>query len=497
MQHNIAAKNTLNTSNSGEKNADSLPARYLAIVARPQEIDRTLVNKLHRLTRKLDDDPYGDCLWGLVTGREASDALVMIKDASVPLVPKRAMGTTGFDARRFEKSFIITDWSPNQYAQAGLYEELKKEEVPESPEGMVFRWVEAWKDVDPEMIITSAHATQYNLEMPFGKGLIASMDGKFHVLRGDQLKEFAQFLRGAVFEGSETDLKAYIDRTKAPVMPVSTTPKIWIAAGNCLFGDAHKSPNSMVVTAISAAGCKSVVGYTVPSWYGKGGWGTLSTFTGTHDDMTLAEAFFLNNQAILDETITTYPALMQVSFDDSEFNPQRLETQAFIKAITDAGIEPSKDTLGLVHDRDSVAFYGDPARRIVLDPSTPVRARYRVKPTLSADGTKTDEVIVEFPEDFEGTVLYRFPRRFSPGASAVILQEQSVSASSDEGTEVAPDEETPSSNMGGRVHTQKRGKHANVSLLRENTVLTSDFMLLKNVKAKRGDSLLLIDPKAR
>lgn len=42
--------------------------RFMAVVARPEEIDRVLVNDLHRLSRRLDDDPYGDCIWGIVTG---------------------------------------------------------------------------------------------------------------------------------------------------------------------------------------------------------------------------------------------------------------------------------------------------------------------------------------------------------------------------------------------------------------------------------------------
>lgn len=33
--------------------------RFMAVVARPEEIDRVLVNDLHRLTRRLDDDRTG------------------------------------------------------------------------------------------------------------------------------------------------------------------------------------------------------------------------------------------------------------------------------------------------------------------------------------------------------------------------------------------------------------------------------------------------------
>ena len=55
-------------------------------------------------------------------------------------------------------------------------------------------------------------------------------------------------------------------------------------------------------------------GYTVPSWYGKGVCGTLGLLFSNHDASSLAEAWYLNNQFILDETMTRFPlSLIHIS----------------------------------------------------------------------------------------------------------------------------------------------------------------------------------------
>jgi zinc protease len=100
--------------------------------------------------------------------------------------------------------------------------------------------------------------------------------------------------------------------------------RVWLAAGNCLFGNVNHSPNSMCVTALSAYTCNQVVGYTVPSWYGEGGWGTLGTFFGNTAGTSLAEAWFLNNQFLLNRTQELEPKLMNVTFNGEQFSPSEL-----------------------------------------------------------------------------------------------------------------------------------------------------------------------------
>ena len=48
--------------------------RYACFVATSAETTRQFVAEVHRLTRQLDDDPYTDVLWGILTGYDAANA---------------------------------------------------------------------------------------------------------------------------------------------------------------------------------------------------------------------------------------------------------------------------------------------------------------------------------------------------------------------------------------------------------------------------------------
>ena len=57
--------------------SEALPAlkkhfpKYACFLATPGEAGRKFVAEVHQLTRKLDDDPYTDLLWGVLTGYDA------------------------------------------------------------------------------------------------------------------------------------------------------------------------------------------------------------------------------------------------------------------------------------------------------------------------------------------------------------------------------------------------------------------------------------------
>jgi zinc protease len=79
------------------------------------------------------------------------------------------------------------------------------------------------------------------------------------------------------------------------------------------------------------------------------GWGVGLLF----DDgrLSLSEAFFLNNQALVHQLATRYPSLLTVMPEVYD-SVERLAHQ--FRRI-------DRDALGLLWDRDTVAFYGDPA----------------------------------------------------------------------------------------------------------------------------------------
>ena len=67
--------------------------RHACFVAQSSEASREYVARVHRLTRRLDDDPYTDCLWGILTGRDAAAALRIASWAEPLVVRKVAAGT--------------------------------------------------------------------------------------------------------------------------------------------------------------------------------------------------------------------------------------------------------------------------------------------------------------------------------------------------------------------------------------------------------------------
>lgn len=434
--------------------------RFLAVVARPEEIDRTVVNDLHRLTRRLDDDPYGDCIWGIVTGYAPEDAM-RIASAESPLVMARAMGTTNIDSGRFSESMCILDWQPFQYAEQRGYKEkvtpsfytrgLREQEKGDQDSlGVTPKLTQYWEKNDPQFFATASHATQFNLEMPFGKGIIVSGNNQFHVLDKKQFQEFTTFLRGVLFNGKEDDLMAFIERSKAPVIKPGPGPAVWLAAGNCLVGDVMKTKNSMAVTALSRYGFNQLVGYTVPSWYGKGGWGTLGMLFSNHDNSSLAEAWYLNNQFILDETMTRFPKLMEVHFNSPDISGIKDDPE-FSKGMAAAGYGMGKDQMGLIHDRDTVAFYGDPAWVARLDESH-AKSPWHISWNDPEDAAKGFTVTAN--KDAKGRLGVWFPNRISAKTATVTVG----------------DAATPVDKMG---------------------LLTNDFLLLRELELKKGEKAVV------
>jgi zinc protease len=105
-----------------------------------------------------------------------------------------------------------------------------------------------------------------------------------------------------------------------------------------------------------------MMGYTVPTWYGYGGWGCLDYFIEQPGRYTFAEACFANHAALI-----------------HRLQPEFKERGAKLSA---------QDQRGLLHDRDVVAFYGDPAWVARMAPG-----RTAWDQTLSAtNGTYTLEI---------------------------------------------------------------------------------------------------------
>ena len=336
-------------------------ARYAALIATPEEIGRELVNDLNRAARNVDDDPWGDCICGIITGATAAEALQLAAD-NEPLVIKRLLATTNVGWGRFEHSCCITDWTDAPVLEQSDYTEPQQRPCKEQA---LTEFRKQFETERPQMLVTSSHATPFNLEMPFGYGLIFPAGNKFHLLPAAELPDFAaKALTPAMEKGDLAPLQQLAATHES--IAADGERRIWLAAGNCLFGNAAHTADSMAVTALSGYNCRAVAGYTVPSWFGAAGWGTLGLFCGNTDGTTLAEAAFLNNQFILLDTVKLNPQLLGVRFEGESFSPGPM-IQALMKNRIKFDHEKVQEVLGLIHDRDVFAFYGDPAYSAAVD----------------------------------------------------------------------------------------------------------------------------------
>lgn len=310
----------------------ALMPRYICFVATPAEAGRNFVLAVHRMTRKLDSDPYTDAIWAILTGYEAADALRIAKHAA-PLTVRRALsGTSGLNLGVFEQGVKFSEGRAGAMTVKTPDGKQEKRTCPKDSTESIVGLLNAGKS---DFFFTSGHATErdWQIGYSFKGGALICKDGQL-------------FGR---------DVKRKLHKIDSP------NPKVYIAAGNCLIGHIP-SRNCMATAWMHTGGAYQFVGYTVLTWFGRGGWGTRDIFFRSPGRFSLAEAFFLNNQHIVHHLQTKYPAQADVNFPTYDMQKYRglLGTLARRYGLIRKG-KLLKDAMGMLWDRDTVALYGDPA----------------------------------------------------------------------------------------------------------------------------------------
>ncbi len=290
-----------------DKLRDAAP-EYACFVVKPEEATIDRLAKIWQGTRALDDDPYGDVLWGIITGFDVNDALRLThtKDAQI----ERACAATSIPLTCFKSGVAFDELKKNRRQ---VKEEGKApEDRSDAPDDTTRAIAEALDGA--QLFVTSGHASERNWSIGY-----AYKNGFFVAKNGE--------LIGAPSNGEPFSIKA-------------GGSKIQIASGNCLWGDIDK-PDCMALAMIRNVNVDMFVGYVVPTWFGYMGWGVQDYYIEQPGRFTVAEAFFANNQALL------YLLEKNKNASASEkLKPNYLE--------------------GLEYDRDVVVLYGDPAWRNAL-----------------------------------------------------------------------------------------------------------------------------------
>jgi zinc protease len=303
----------------------ALHPRYVAIVARPEEAGLNFVVVAHRMLRTLDDDPYTDAMWGIVTGYTAEDALKLAKHRE-PLIVRRGLGgTSALDLGPFVEGRKFDEGNSGKYWIKAADGKTTEKPAPADTTALI---IEALNKFQPDLFMTSGHATPDDWQIGY-----SHRDGQFRCSDGQIIG---------------------LDR-KGLHFPVrSPNPKIYLPSGNCLIGQIHQ-PNCMALACLRSAGVVQMFGYVVPTFYGFAGWGVNDYFLGRPGSCTFAQAVLFNQLALVHELETRFPDLARKNLGTLDTN--RLGAEAKKLGTSD------RDALGLLWDRDVLAFYGDPAWR--------------------------------------------------------------------------------------------------------------------------------------
>ena len=303
--------------------------RYTCFVARHEEITREFVTRVHQMTRKLDDDPYADTIWGILTGYDASNAGDIASTRQPLIIERVASGT---------------EVALEQCREGIWYCELKQGRmVRKKPGGKPVEGTgpadttEALADTltkyNAQLFVTSGHATERDWQIGF-----AYRNGFFKCAGGQ--------LFGVDTKGRRIDIQ-------------SPGPKVYMPIGNCLMGHID-SQEAMALAWLKSAGVRQMLGYTVPTWYGYAGWGCLDYFVEQPGRFSFSEAYFANQHALIHRLETCFPEIARVALKDpNEAGKMRKKIQGNAAARL-AGLK-AQDAVGLLFDRDAVVFYGDPA----------------------------------------------------------------------------------------------------------------------------------------
>lgn len=307
--------------------------RYVAFVVKPEEATSGTVFALHAMMKSLDADPYYDAVWGIVTGPTAAAALHAATAA--PVHPRTALTTTGVDFRPYADATTISD----AYAPGSMQEEYRR---PDRPVAIVEKrgggasstrivrgdttaeFVAAWNSLDPELLVTSSHASQRNLEMPFSTGNIVPRGGALWALPDKRLIDYSTGQAA-----SNATSAAASARLAEPMRD-----KLWIAAGNCLIGD-YADNGSMAAAMIGYGRTVQFMGYVKTTWFGEIGWESLAQFAERR--ATVAEAWYFAGQNL----------------------ERKLAAMDLAKRDTTLA--------GRIWDRDATALWGDPAMDACLE----------------------------------------------------------------------------------------------------------------------------------
>jgi len=278
---------------------------YVCFVARPSEANPEFVKKVNRLIRELDDDPYPDAVWSILTGFSHEDALRIVHCNGFTV--RRVLSGTAAGWLDYVREGIAT--SETQYCKMWIkYANGCIKEV-RGPKDRTLLLASLLNTNRFDIFITSGHGYHNRWQLHYPE---TGYEGFFKSKRG---RVYGEAYNGTI---------RYIN---------STNPKIYFGLGNCYIGSIINE-DSMPLAWIHSGHAYFYSGYVIeegPRSYMLGG---IPAYFFVQDNYTWAEAFFANGISLIFDMLHNTP-----------------------------GTDPS----WLRTDIDGAALYGEPALNVRVD----------------------------------------------------------------------------------------------------------------------------------
>ena len=388
--------------------------RYVAIVEKPENLSADYVKDIHRLSRQVDDDPYEDFLWGIITGNDAESAMRMVKDAQTPLVVTTALnGAIEVKNPLFFEKYAMLDpmrrqarlisgektdltrplparelWTQEDslldvYRQ--MNEQMKKqiEEKKTDPDLFdrmqqvhqqlvknppVYKEYAAWKERERKEDTLSTHYAPYDSLGYIYMDMFEKLDPHFILGASPDYNifRFSNELSQPTLRAREG--KLCINDKSGVSMSPGKQRRVYLATGSD-GGAVYDVKDNMALTWMGNYRVGGLAGYFCPSIHGQAAWGSWKMWMATPGRLTFPEAIFLNQQLIISRLNGWNPDLIKVDFPayrqlDREFD--RLSEQ-LAQAAGMSSLSPEQ--VCYMHERDILVYYGDPKWEVRLDGS--------------------------------------------------------------------------------------------------------------------------------
>ncbi|WP_169976685.1 hypothetical protein [Tautonia rosea] len=281
------------------KEVGAYQPRYVCFVCKPTENFPEFALKANAFCRSLDDDPYVDAIWGILTGFDEQHALELVR--AEPVRIRRAFTKTlGTWLDWVPEGNYVTEWTRDrgELGEKSAGEPFSITSGGPTSDAEDARYVHGLLSDDSyDLIIGSGHGGHHNwmLMYPRGDGYLTARDGQFTMTA----------------PGVE--------------MPFSATrPKVYWAVGNCLTGVVNSGRNnytdSYALTWMKN-GAKQYLGAVQSTWY-ELNWNMADWFLKQGGRWTFSESLFLLRQwstYLLDEELVSGRDRLGTEFTDGIF----------------------------------------------------------------------------------------------------------------------------------------------------------------------------------